>query len=80
MAGAAFWLGNRPIIELSFRDKTNDHLWFNFFHELGHILLHSPKETWLDDFSDDQNDRETEANAFVSETLIPPDVLPEFLR
>ncbi|GDY11031.1 XRE family transcriptional regulator [Planctomycetia bacterium] len=80
VGGAAFWLGNRPVIELSFRYDTNDHIWFNFFHELGHILLHSPKETWLDDFAEDQDDREAEANSFASDTLIPPDVLHEFLQ
>lgn len=80
VGGAAFWLGSRPVIELSFRYKTNDHIWFNFFHELAHILFHSPKETWLDDFSDDDNDREVEANSFASDTLIPPDVLREFLQ
>lgn len=79
VGGAAFWLGSRPVIELSFRYKTNDHIWFNFFHELAHILLHSPRETWLDDFSDAENEREAEANAFASDTLIPPDRLREFL-
>ena len=80
VGGAAFWLGNLPVIELSFRHKTNDLIWFNFFHELGHILLHSPKETWLDDFSGDRDARELEANAFSDKMLIPTDALQEFLR
>lgn len=49
----------------------HDILWFNFFHELGHILLHSKEKTWLDDFSEDQEAHEVEANKFAAVTLIP---------
>ena len=75
VGGAAYWLNSPPkvpVIQLSYRFRTNDHFWFNFFHELGHILLHSPQETWLDDFSQDQSQHEAEANQFASDTLISP--------
>lgn len=71
VCGAAYWLGDKAVIQLSLRFRTNDHLWFSFFHELGHILLHGKKETFLDDFKGDGNDREREANEFASKTLIP---------
>lgn len=71
VGGAAYWHGETPVIQLSYRWKRHDILWWNFFHELGHILLHSRQETHLDDFSADQDDHEREANAFAAETLIP---------
>jgi HTH-type transcriptional regulator/antitoxin HigA len=71
VGGAAFWHGETPIIQLSFRGKRHDVLWFNFFHELGHILLHSRNESFLDDFSADQDHHEVEANRFAADTLIP---------
>jgi HTH-type transcriptional regulator / antitoxin HigA len=71
VSGAAYWLGDKAVIQLSLRFRTNDHLWFSFFHELGHILLHGKKETFLDDFKGDGNDRERQANEFAARTLIP---------
>ena len=70
VGGAAYWYGDIPIIQLSYRWKRHDVMWFNFFHELGHILLHSRHQTYLDDFSADQSKHETEANAFAANTLI----------
>ena len=71
VSGAAYWLGDKPVIQLSLRFRTDDHLWFSFFHELGHIFLHGKKETFLDDFKNDENEKEREANEFASKSLIP---------
>ena len=39
--GSTRWLSpSKALIQLSLRYKTDDHLWFTFFHEAGHILLH----------------------------------------
>lgn len=73
VGGAAYWRRDMPVIQLSFRWKRHDILWFNFFHELGHIVLHSRHETFLDDFSADQDEHEAEANNFAGDTLIPTD-------
>lgn len=80
VGGAAYWQGNFPIIQLSYRGKRHDILWFNFFHELGHILLHSPKQTYLDDFSADQKPHEMQANEFAADTLIPAAAWSDFIR
>jgi hypothetical protein len=46
--GATRWLNpNKALIQLSLRYKTNDHLWFAFFHEAGHILLHGKRNVFL---------------------------------
>jgi addiction module HigA family antidote len=70
VCGAAYWLGDKAVIQLSPRFRTDDRFWFSVFHELGHILLHGKKETFLDDFKNDHGDREQEANLFARKTLI----------
>lgn len=70
--GATQWLStSRALIQLSLRYKTDDHFWFTFFHEAGHILLHGRRDVFLehDDMSSDQ--KEAEADAFAREWLIP---------
>ena len=48
--GATRWLNpNKAIIQLSLRGKTDDHLWFSFFHEAGHILLHGKRDVFIED-------------------------------
>jgi HTH-type transcriptional regulator / antitoxin HigA len=71
-SGAARWLTpSKAIIQLSDRFKADDRFWFTFFHEAGHLLLHSKKETFVD--ADDVNgdEEEDEANAFAANQLIP---------
>lgn len=73
ISGAAWWASpTRAVIALSDRYKQDDRFWFSFFHEAAHILLHSKKETFVDDGSD--NDViEKEANDFAADFLIPPE-------
>jgi len=69
--GAARWLTpTRALIQLSLRYKSDDHLWFSFFHEAAHLLLHSKKATFIttDRFSDSA---EKEADSFAASFLIP---------
>jgi HTH-type transcriptional regulator/antitoxin HigA len=72
-SGAAHWLTpTKAVIQLSLRHKSDDHLWFSFFHEAGHILLHSKKQTFVSGTMTDQSaDLEEEANNFAAHTLIP---------
>jgi HTH-type transcriptional regulator / antitoxin HigA len=71
VSGAAKWLNSKKaLIQLSLRYKTNDHLWFTFFHEAGHILLHSKKSTYLE-FKEKEDEYEDEANTFASDFLVP---------
>jgi HTH-type transcriptional regulator / antitoxin HigA len=70
-SGAARWLNStKALIQLSLRHKSDDHLWFSFFHEAGHLLLHGKKQTFI------TNDRlrdvaEDEADEFSRTYLIP---------
>lgn len=74
--GATRWLNpNKALIQLSLRYKTDDHLWFSFFHEAGHILLHGKRDVFLEEKdiqSFNSQDKEQEANKFAAEILIPP--------
>ena len=75
LSGAAFWIQSTPIITPSLRYKRNDHFWFSFFHEVGHILRHGKKGIYLDSFLsegkiDSLKEEEQEANQFAANHLI----------
>lgn len=79
-SGATLWLGpSRPLLMLSLRYKTDDHLWFTFFHEAGHILLHGKKEVFIEGL-EQGNHQEDEANRFAANLLIPSDKLQAFRK
>jgi HTH-type transcriptional regulator/antitoxin HigA len=79
-SGAARWMTpSKAIIQLSDRYKRDDSLWFSFFHEAGHLLLHSKKEVFINDGSED-DDVEDEANRFARDVLIPPAEVSELRR
>ena len=76
--GATRWLNDRPVMQLSLYLKSNDHLWFTFFHEACHVLRHGRKELFIEGGGLESKE-ETEANAFASDKLIPPAELRRFL-
>jgi len=81
VSGATRWLApNKALIQLSLRYRTDDHLWFTFFHEAGHILLHGKRDIFLEEDHGDEDDRERQADGFAAKTLIPPVPLREFLK
>jgi HTH-type transcriptional regulator / antitoxin HigA len=91
ISGCARWLSDRKaLLALTLRYKTDDQMWFTFFHELGHILLHRKRRGFvLDNAADDLADRvvdpemqqfEDEANRFSADTLIPPQALSDFIN
>lgn len=81
VSGATRWLSpNKALIQLSLRYKTDDHLWFTFFHEAGHILLHGKKELFLEGANGLDPDKEHEANAFAENELIPKKALEAFTK
>lgn len=70
--GATRWLSpSRALIQLSLRYKTDDHFWFTFFHEAGHILLHGRRDVFLEDEDTPSDQKEKEADGFAREWLIP---------
>lgn len=80
-SGAARLLdGGKANIHLSFRYRTDDHFWFTFFHEAGHLLLHSDVGFHLDEEMSGKSKAEIEANEFSEDTLIPPKYRDEMFR
>ena len=91
LSGCSRWLTDRKaVIGLTLRYKTDDQMWFTFFHEVGHILLHRKKfEFILDNAENDLADQvvdpemqqtEEEANRFAADILIPPSALSKFIK
>lgn len=91
ISGCARWLNEKhALIGLTIRYKTDDQLWFTFFHEVAHILLHRGLQTFvIDNAAKEMGDEvvdsnmakyEEEADRFSVDTLIPPTALAEFLR
>jgi HTH-type transcriptional regulator/antitoxin HigA len=63
----------KALIQLSFRYKSDDHLWFTFFHEIGHVLRHGKGDVWIEATSLPADDpREAEADKFSRDVLIAP--------
>ena len=80
LSGAAWWLSPRKaVIQLTARHKSDDHLWFSFFHEAAHILLHSKKGVFVDETTGDDAELEAEANEWASSTLIPRQAWEQFV-
>ncbi|NQS99406.1 MAG: ImmA/IrrE family metallo-endopeptidase [candidate division Zixibacteria bacterium] len=73
--GSTRWVGNNPYIQVNLRYKTNDHLWFSIFHEIGHLLLHKKGDFFINikNRSEDNN-YEIEADDFARDTLISMNV------
>jgi HTH-type transcriptional regulator / antitoxin HigA len=85
LCGATRWLTpEKALIQLSLRYKTNDHLWFTFFHEAGHILLHGKRTIFVEEKSSTTaanrasgqtstllENEEDEANRFAQDALVP---------
>jgi HTH-type transcriptional regulator / antitoxin HigA len=70
-SGVAFWSGANAVIGLSGRYKRDDHFWFSFFHEAGHIVLHRKHGRLVDQVDDETTAVEHEANEFAARLLIP---------
>lgn len=77
--GATRWLSaETALIQLSVRYKTDGHLWFSFFHEAAHVLLHNKRSVFLE-FGGSDSAEEDEANSWARDFLIPPSQFRSFV-
>jgi len=78
ISGATRWITpSKALIQLSLKYKTDDQFWFSFFHEAGHVLLHSKKPIFIEDGKRDSQE-EREADGFARDLLIPKSVTGQF--
>ncbi len=71
--GAARWqTPKRPVVQLSPRLYDEGDIWFTFFHEVAHLLLHGKKERFVDfEVGVGKEQKEAEADEFAHNLLIP---------
>ncbi len=74
-----FLTRDKALLLLSFRYLTDDHFWFTFFHEAGHLLLHDKKRLFLEGADVPSTIEEQEANDFAARTLLPAELQPALL-
>jgi len=72
--GATFWLNKKEkaVLMMTIRGSCSDIFWFSLFHEIGHILLHTQREVFLEDGYSNSNlqKQENEADKFARDFLI----------
>ncbi len=74
ICGVSRWVGGHPIIAVTSRYKAFDSFWFTLLHEIAHILMHPRRGTYIDftgRAQDNTDSRESDANSFAEEALIP---------
>ncbi len=80
LSGATRWLtSDKVMIALSLRHKSNDHFWFTFYHEAGHIIKHGKKDVYIDEEDGAITKQEQQANKFAKEFLIPETEYQQFI-
>ena len=81
ISGATRWISPRcAVLQVSLRYKTDDQLWFSFFHEAAHILKHGKRRLFLEHTGgkDVHRKEEAEADRIAANFLIPPDAYRRF--
>lgn len=87
--GAAFWIGESPVIAVSVRHDRIDNFWFTVMHEYAHIKFGDAYS--VDDLTGNnpegqisvllsEDDAEQRANDTASDILVPDTELESFIR
>ena len=73
-SGAARFLNKRrAMVQMSFRYRADDHVWFTLFHEIAHLILHGRAGAFVDGDELDDDGLEAEANEFAQNAVVPKD-------
>ena len=77
--GATRWLTpEKAMIQLSIRYPYRDVLYFTFFHEAAHILLHGKTERFIDVDHQIKSEKEVEADTWATDFLIDSKAYKQF--
>jgi HTH-type transcriptional regulator / antitoxin HigA len=77
VCAATWWVGDTPVIGITERGRRTDGFWFSILHEIGHILHHARRATFLDLETDKHESVETadeaeaEASRYAANVLVP---------
>jgi Zn-dependent peptidase ImmA (M78 family) len=80
--GAVRWIDDRPLIQISDRDKSLAVCWFTLFHEIGHVLLHERDNIFEGEINETKaktNKKEREANAYANRLIYNGDDLRKYM-
>lgn len=79
--GALSYYSKNPVIYLSGRFKTHDHVWFALLHEIGHLILHFDKKVIISLEDDNfKNVKEIEADKFASNFFVNEKDYHKFIK
>ncbi|MEQ8443864.1 MAG: ImmA/IrrE family metallo-endopeptidase [Alphaproteobacteria bacterium] len=83
-ASGASWISEdgNPVVLVSFRHLSEDHFWFTFFHEVGHVVLHDPAHIEIDGTDPSplaNSEHEEQADTFAQDTLVQPNLREELV-
>ncbi|MFT5781195.1 MAG: HTH-type transcriptional regulator/antitoxin HigA [Pseudomonas sp.] len=70
---------DKALLLLSLRYLSDDHFWFTFFHEAGHLILHGRDGVFVENDRSSSDIRESEANEFSRKFLIPDEYVQELV-
>lgn len=69
VSGAAHWIKEKPVIQLSLHGKSIDRILFSFCHEAGHILNQRHGLSYVT--CDENDEAEKDADSLAAEILLP---------
>jgi HTH-type transcriptional regulator/antitoxin HigA len=72
-----FSTSGTPIVQLSFRYRSDDHFWFTVFHEIGHLILHASSPMFVEGGDYISGEEEAQADRFAQDALIAPELQGE---
>jgi HTH-type transcriptional regulator / antitoxin HigA len=77
VCAATWWVDDMPVIGITERGRRTDGFWFSILHEIGHILHHARRATFLDldndkhQSADTADAAEAEASKYAEGVLVP---------
>lgn len=77
-SGAARFISKRKaLVQLSFRYRADDHVWFTLLHELAHLVLHGHEQGFVDGDEVSEDQLESEANEYAQAAAVPAEFRDE---
>lgn len=75
VSAATWWLDDGPAIGITERGRRFDIFWWGILHEIGHLLRHPKRETFLDlergKGDPTETEKEREADDYATEVMFP---------